>query len=349
MAILDILKPKKTPEETQQSLQAIKDYNTALSALNVQVKTLVGNNAILPDTANYSYKIIVDAQNWIKKNPNAEVSEIMVNLQDLQTKFQSIQETEPSRRVILVWLAKVASVSTELLTAKLITDAQQKELLTLVKTVNDWYKKNEFTASPPEFQQKADDGNSQLTQIYNNDANLSTYTNTRFVQFSALPPPELLKTLTTGLNKLNVPSPTQKPGEAKKQINLQNTAAEAAKPASAPGIIMSTAQQAFSILFLIFIILLGGSFSANLAIGRTNPYRVLYFLYGCIPFFSPFIILYVIYLRIRYGPVPLYGIFPLSTEPATTRLGKILWYPFYWIPDGKSTELEQEFLKSLIV
>ena len=349
MAILDILKPKKTPEETQQTLQAIKDYNNGLSALNVSVKTLVGNNAILPDTANYSYKIIIDAQNWIKKNPNADISEIMVNLQDLQTKFQTIQETEPSRKLILVWLATVASVSTELLTAKLITDAQQKELLTLVKNVNDWYKKNDFTASPPEFQQKADEANNQLTQIYNNDANLSNYTKTRFVQFSTLPPTELLKTLTTGLNKLNVPSPTQSPTDAKKQINLQNTAAEAAKPASAPAIILSTAQQAFGILFLIFLILLGGSFAANLAIGRTIPYRVLYFLYGCIPFFSPFVILYVIYLRIRYGPVPLYGIFPLSTEPATSRLGKILWYPFYWIPDGKSTELEALFQKSLIV
>jgi hypothetical protein len=349
MEILRVFKPKKTPEETQQLLQTIKDYNTALSNLNVKVRTLVGNGQILPDTATQSYKLIIDAQNWLKQNSGADVSEIQINLQELQNKFQNVLDTEPSRRSVLVWLATTASTSTELVASESITDAQQKELVTLIKSTINEYKKNEFKATPPEFQKLLNEANEGVGQIYNNDTKLLSYTQNKFTQITSLPPPELINTLTVALNKLNIASPTQTPAQASQQITLQKTAVAAATPPSARKIIMSSASSAFNIFFWIFLCLIGGSFAANLAIGRTPAYRVLYFLYGCIPVFNVLVILYIIYSRIRYGPVPLYGILPISIERPTSRLGAILWYPFWWIPDAQSETLKQEFLTSLIV
>jgi len=351
MSFLDVVTPapKRTPEETQQIVQAVKDYNNALDDLNVQVKTAVGNNQLLPDTATYLYNLIIGAQKWLTNNPRSDVSAIQINLSSVQQQFKTIMGTEQSRNQILVHITLFASLATELLASKSITDAQQKELISFTKSLLDWYNKNKYTATNPEYATKIDAFNGEFITIINGDGTIQKYKDERIKQIISLNKTELVKASTDALNKIGLTSPSQTPAEAKKQISLEKTALEAAIPPSAPAVITSTATQVFSILFLIFLILLGGSFAANLAIGRTIPYRVLYFLYGCIPFFSPFVILYVIYLRIRYGPIPLYGIFPLSTEPATTRLGKLLWYPFYWIPDGKSTELEQEFLKSLIV
>jgi hypothetical protein len=234
----------------------------------------------------------------------------------------------------------------------LITATQEKDFKNLLKIYLTWFKANALTATPSEFQKELGSKQKEVEVLYKNDPKIGEkfqVISKQFPNFNSLKIQEIVKLTTDSLNKIGLPSPTQTSSEARNMIKLENMAAEANTPASATGIIMSTASQAFGTLFLIFLIVLGGSFAANLAIGRTVPYRVLYFLYGCIPFFSPFIILYVIYLRIRYGPVPLYGILPLSTEPATSRLGKILWYAFYWIPDGKSKELEEQFLKSLIV
>jgi hypothetical protein len=354
MAVLDILTPapKRTLEETQQILQAIKDYNNALDNLNLEVKTMVDKDQLLPDTATYLYKIIIDAQKWLKNNPRADVSTIQINLANAGQQFKAIRITEGFRIISMIGLAVCATIIFELVKSKLITPTQEKEFKNSLKTYLTWFKANAFTATPSEFEKQLRSNQKELEIFFRNDPKIGEKVQTiskDVPNFNNLKIQEIVKLTTDALNKIGLQSPTQTSAEAKNMIKLENMAAVAAAPSSATAIIMSTASQAFGILFLIFLILIGGSFAANLAIGRTAPYRVLYFIYGCIPFFSPFIILYVIYLRIRYGPVPLYGIFPLSTNPATSRIGKILWYPFYWIPDGKSSELEQQFLKSLIV
>jgi len=364
MAVLDIFTPapKRTPEETQQILQAIKDYNNAMDDLNVQIKTAVGNNGLLPDTATYLYNLIIGGQKWLKDNPRSDLSAIQINLSSVQQQFKSIMDTEGYRFMSILGILFGANGILGLTKSKLITAAQEKEFKNVLTTYLTWYKANQYTATPSEFGKQFDSNQKDVQLFIQNDPNLKeNLTNINLAFFKEqegklsfnnifnIKRSELVALTADALNKLGLTSPSQTPAEAKNQINLQMTAAAAATPASAPAVITSTASQAFNILFLILLVLLGGSFAANLAIGRTIPYRILYFLYGCIPFFSPFVILYVIYLRIRYGPVPLYGIFPLSTESATTRLGKLLWYPFYWIPDTTSDELKVLFEKSLIV
>ena len=58
----------------------------------------------------------------------------------------------------------------------------------------------------------------------------------------------------------------------------------------------------------------------------------------------PIVLLYTMFTRMRYGPIPYYAILPLTIEPATTRLGRILNFPFYWIPDDTSRELTKNFI-----
>ena len=99
---------------------------------------------------------------------------------------------------------------------------------------------------------------------------------------------------------------------------------------------------------IITLCLLSGSFAANFAIGRVPAYRVLYFLYGCIPIFTPLVLLYTIYKRIKDGRIPVYTMLPISIDPATTRLGRLLWRPFYWIPDQQAIDAFKHFNDSLL-
>jgi hypothetical protein len=109
----------------------------------------------------------------------------------------------------------------------------------------------------------------------------------------------------------------------------------------------STATKIFFALVIIVLCLLSGSYASNLAIGRVPAYRVLYFIYGCIPFFAPLILIYAIYKRIHDGRIPNYTLLPISIEPATTRLGRFLWKPFYWIPDQHAIDAFRQFQESL--
>jgi hypothetical protein len=53
------------------------------------------------------------------------------------------------------------------------------------------------------------------------------------------------------------------------------------------------------------------------------------------------------YRRIAKGPLPMYAILPVSLEAATTRIGKYLWYPFYWVPDQDSVNAYTEYTKQM--
>jgi hypothetical protein len=112
--------------------------------------------------------------------------------------------------------------------------------------------------------------------------------------------------------------------------------------------VLNTCIQTFAWLFVIAFLLMCGSFAANFAIGRVPSYRILYFIWGALPPFAPFVLLYAIYKRLHDGRLPIYAILPLSIEPATTRFGKYLWYPFYWVPDKEATSAYTAFQASLV-
>ena len=349
--VLNAFKPKPTLPEIQQNMQAKQDYYNDIKNLNAQIKVSQDTNLILPETAAVSYRLLRDTQKWLKDNPDANASDILTSRLDLLQKFTEIQDTEGSRRLILIWMATCATSSKQLLATKTITEDDDKNIQTIVESLNKWYLEKKFTATKPDFDQKAMDVNDELqTQLSNNQPALS-FIALQFQNYAKLTPAQL-----SSLLKQNNIIVTKQTPEQKKQTDAviavqekhENEEKQIQKANDDPiSTIQSTALNTFFTLLMYFVFILGGSLAANLAIGRTNMYRVLYFIYGCIPFFAPIVILYTIYRRIRYGPVPLYGILPLSIQEAETRLGKILWYPFYWIPDDYSIEQTNKFLESL--
>ena len=52
-------------------------------------------------------------------------------------------------------------------------------------------------------------------------------------------------------------------------------------------------------------------------------------------------------MALKGHAIPYYGILPISTEPATTRLGKIVWYPFFYIGDQFEEKSKADFGESL--
>lgn len=349
--ILNMFKPKKTTEETQQIMQVKQDYYNNLSNTNTKIKTSLDKNEILPETGNYLYKLVIKAQTWLKNNPDASVSDIQTNNLDLNTEVKRIYDTEGNivqhgRWGILLWVATFAVSAKDLLKQKVITEEQNKTIQDILKTTVQWYIKNKYTATQPEFQQQTEIITSDIVTLLTTNNDAIKYIDNTFRSMGNLTRKQLNDTLLE--NNIVV---TDLSDKQKKQLSTvladKEKQEKENEPVDPSEVIQSTAWSTFFKILGYLMGILGGSFAANMAIGRPNMYRVLYFIYGYMPYFAPFVILYTIYKRIRYGPVPLYAILPLSVEPATTRLGKLLWYPFFWIKDGLALAEETKYLESL--
>lgn len=347
MSLKWFFQPKRTPEQEKEILQARKELLNELDTLTMNTKTAVERKEILPETATALYTLFKDAQTWLNDNSSADAIGIVTKKQEVQTTYKQIMDTEPKRKLLLAWMAATRGVVKESEASK-FSKTQLSQIEKLITTSNTWYKKQSLTATLAEFDQQIMDMTSQTKTLLGPTSDTYKLYEQRFTQFQKVSPADLR----TELDKYGLTAPQQTAIQKEQAALLaksQKEQEEAAKPVDPFDVIVSTALQTFFLLILFVFCLLGGSFAANFAIGRSRPYRVLYFLWGALPIFAPFVILYAIYKRIREGPLPLYGILPLSVEPATTRLGKILWYPFYWIPDEGSKRAMDVFSKSLLV
>lgn len=98
-----------------------------------------------------------------------------------------------------------------------------------------------------------------------------------------------------------------------------------------------------SLLYITFAFFVG-MLCANEAMGRSNQYRVLYFIYGAI--FAPIIVFYYLYKWFQGTSPKIYTMLPLTTYVATSSLGRYLLYPFSYIEDEGSTKLTTDFMKA---
>jgi hypothetical protein len=239
---------KQTPEELEKIRQVRTEYQNNLSQEQVFVNERVTKKEMTPETGQKIFELIKQAQDWLSKNPNASVSEILANRDSHETDFRNLRDSDQIKK-------------------------QFRNIINALPAVS---------------------------------------------KAAQMPPEELAGNINSAEKLLK-----KRKGQ---QVNV----------GEGISVIWKTAMSVFFSLLVIGLCIMAGSFAANMAIGRDPPYRVLYFLYGAIPIFAPFVLLYGIYKRLRYGPFTIYSILPVSIEPATTRLGKILWFPFYWIPDEKS-------------
>ena len=99
---------------------------------------------------------------------------------------------------------------------------------------------------------------------------------------------------------------------------------------------------------LIFGCTFAGSLAANDAIGRSPGIRLVYFIYGSIPIFSPLVFLYYIY-RYFINTYPVwYNFLPLTTwQPENSFLQAIV-KPFTYTEDANTKYMFQQFNKSAL-
>lgn len=114
-------------------------------------------------------------------------------------------------------------------------------------------------------------------------------------------------------------------------------------------IAIQTFASVFIGLLVIALMLHAGSLCANDAIARSIMYRVLFFVYAAIPFFSVFVLIYYhIYRRYKDTMPRIFTVLPVRVLPESqsTLIGYLL-SPFTYVPDPDVIEPKSEQLKEM--
>jgi len=324
MSLWRLFKDKKTPEEIGQIRNARNVYYDGIKYWSDVIVQALKANLLTPETASEMSKLLMTDKEWLKNNPNAELEDIESKYQTLGQTLSTLQNNDKIRVYFLNYL-KLAENTIKIAKQKdHITQIQFVSLKNIIQKEYDWYATNKSTASEIDYNTELESFNDKLLENGLSEDKLKE------IQDSA----------------------QQSRAELKKKISADKKQIEKTDKSTitferATEIVTTNASDiVYKYLFLVLRIL-SGCLAANMAIGRLPIYRLLYFIYGMIPFFTYLVLFYTIYRRIRFGPVPIYAILPLSLEPATTRLGRYLWYPFYWIPDQESMNAYGEFQDGL--
>jgi len=325
MSLVRLFKEKKTPEEIQQAREARKNVYAYITGATANLVNAVKANTITPETSKECSSLLTAEKKWLDSNTDADTQDIVSRYDVLNDKIKTLITNDKPRLIFKNSLLVYDTVFKASLQQGKITKEQYDKLNRVITAETAWYDKNVTVASELDF-------NNELQKM--NDDIKAGGIDAKVVKDVAADS----KKSTTELKESLV-----KKAEAEKK-------AEAARPVtfeSGSKVVLSTAWNVFWTCLLVVLAILSGSFAANLAIGRPPIYRFLFFLYGMLPQFAPFILLYTLYKRFTKGPIPMYAILPVSIEMATTTFGKYLWYPFYWVPDEESNKTYKEFQESL--
>lgn len=317
MSLIRLFKEKKTPEE----VKAIRDVRAAYykyinDSTNIVLLGVKGNT-ITPETGSEISKLLMDDKKWLQRNPTPDIEDIGSKYETLLSNINDLLNNDKPKIVFKNTLKIYKATFESQARQNIITGIQHEKLKELLKKEEEWYTKNTKTATELDYLTQIQDLNNKILDI-------------------GLNPDTIEKDAKINLEKENEVK------EKKKKVDENEVSLK--KGAYVVG---NTAYSVFMRFLYYFLLGLSATYAANLAIGRPPIYRLLYFLYGMRPYFVPFVLIYVIYTRIRNGPIPIYAILPVSTEPALTRLGRYLWYPFFWIPDQQSMNAYVKYQDSL--
>jgi len=322
---LGLLQSKQlTPDELNAVRKARTEYQDYLVSIQTNSNSDVKNNVITPETGISINNQIQSAYDWLKKNPNATINEVLSNKDSTTTEIQRLLTTDLPKRKFYNSIIALPTILNDLEAKKQIDKKQILDFENIIHSNTKWYEKHKKTATQIDFDQEMLKLKTNISKHFK-DAKIVSYIQSQL---------EFAQQLSNSALESNLNKKDKKNQKLIDQtINLQSNINN----------MFSTAIKIFFTLVIIVLCMLSGSYAANLAIGRVPAYRILYFIYGCIPLFVPFILIYAIYTRIRDGRIPSYTILPLSIEPATTRLGRFLWKPFYWIPDQHAIDSFKKF------
>ena len=320
--------PQSVPDiEARKEIKSEREllYNDLKSFQKKVIQQRDEQQSITPESAEELSAVILDTQEWLRKNPNANILEVKSQRDDLETKTDPIYERDRPRSILDTFIVAIEyqlKLSSE-------TGKYKKERIPIAeKTLKSelaWATKNRKERGMV-YNQRVDALKNQLAKD--------------------------LEIPRTELDSIENDVKTGKPSVVKEKIQ-QNIVAKEVKDANEFNTTrlvnrtISIGVGTFAGFILFVIILFGGSLVANMAICREPAYRIFYFIYGCLPWFTPFIYLYAALLSIQGKAVRYYGVLPITTEPATTKLGKILKWPFYYETDKYETDETTKFLQTL--
>ena len=315
---------KQTPEDVKQVRQARVDYQNYLQQVQTNTNTDVNTKRLTPESGQAILAQVKAGFDWLQKYPNANFSEVLANYDATSTEIKRISTLDKPKREYYNMITVLPTLAEQFKTDKRIDHTQKEKLIAIAEEHSKWYKKQSGSATPVDIsQQQLKLSDSLITAIP--DKTIRDLLQTELNTTKNLSPGDLASTI----------QKTEADIEARKsqQVDMQEGV----------DVVMNTALKVFLGFLLVAFCLVAGSLAANFAIGRSIAYRILYFIYGAIPLFSPFIYLYALYRRIHDGRFSYYSILPLSTEAATTRLGTLLWYPFYYVPDHEAVKAYDDF------
>jgi len=298
--------------------------------VNIQTNTQsdVSNNALTPETGSAIYKLIQASYLWLQKNPNSSLNEVLANQDSATAEIKRLMRVDIPKRKFNNTLIALPAILDRLVADKTITADKKAAFLPTITSEKAWYKTNQATASDIDFTMEFQKINDNITTTFVDQVAVSAI-QSQLDAAQSVPTSQLRSKLSQEDN-------------AEKALQKQTVSATQTGQT-----ILNTTITVFINLFIISLCIMCGCFAANLAIGRLPMYRVLYFVYGSLPMCAPFVLLYVIYKRMTEGQFRIYSLVPCSIEPSTTRLGKILWSPFYWIPDQYAIDEYNKYIASI--
>ena len=320
--------PKLTPEQTEELRKKRQEYLDYLSTQQTNTNADVSKKTLTPESGDAILKIIKAAQDWMAKNPNADLNTVLAEREKTSTEISRVVATDVPKRTMNNLVTMLPIYAKEAEQKQIIKSDVVPKLEAVAKQTKSWYDKNKDKATSIEFNQEVAKFDKGVTDAIVDQKGIE-YINSKLNSVRNLDP--------EGLRKV----------QQENQKYIQKTEDETIDVNKGVKQVMSTATKTFFGFLLVTFLIMCGSFAANLAIGRPPAYRVLYFLWGAIPFFAPLVLLYTIYRRIKEGRLPMYAILPVSIEPASTRLGRFFWYPFYYVPDVEQATLYKQFQETL--
>lgn len=284
-----------------------------------------------PESTQTILQRVKKSQDWLKNNPNANLSEIQTERDSFTVDVKKVYDVNGIKQQLgnipIVLQITYKALNTDDNKKKLSKEDNSKlqTIPSVSENLNSWFKK-----SPDEslitYQQKLEE---VKNQVVFQDKNVN-------------------KLVAQAIDDAGKKTKADLEGRARQEdVRIENAERAEFNATKVVAQTASTATQTILVLGLITLCLFCGSLAANQAIGRDEVYRTIYFIWGAIPIFAPFVAFYSILKRFREGPLPMYSVLPLSTTEATTRLGKLLNYPFFWTPDAQSDAMRKAYLDSL--
>lgn len=319
---------KQSAEEIKQLRQAREEYQNYLAKVQTNTNTDVNGKRLTPESGRTILAQVQKAYDWLQKHPNANLSEIMASYDATSVEIKRIMGADGPKREFFNIITAIPVIADKFKLDKRIDAAQYEKLKALATQEEKWYTKNSNTVTPVDISQENIKLNDTIITILP-EKEIRDLFNGELEKTKNLDPSDLTSLIT------------------KTEADIQSKKAMQVDVKEGADVVFSTAIKVLIGTVIVAFCVIAGSLAANFAISRPPAYRILYFLFGCIPLLSPLVYMFTLYKRIADGPIDYYGILPISVEPGITRLGKLLWYPFYYVPDSKAVEAFDSFKASV--